>query len=588
MRKAFTLIELAIVLVIVGLLLGGGMGIFSLLVKRSKIIETKDNLKANVEAVVSYATSYDRLPSNSEFKNVVKTIKDSWGKDFGYIADSNLLNNNSICERKTTNIILKRCKDNTCSTITQKVNDIAFIIFSGGANYNIQTSIDTSVNPNEIKIYEPSIKVDDNSTDINRVEEYDDIVEWVTLNDLRVKAGCKGSQINIVNNELPYGYVNNDYNATIYASGGIPFSSGGKYKWCYEGDLPLGLSSTPSYKSNDCLNDDESLWEQSDNFSIFGSPTSQGTYNIKIYVRDDNDQNGNNDNVTSKSFVITINPQTSSNNSSNGPNGAQISFAEDLSEFNEAEGDPNAIQTDTQDNTLLLGGGVYGSKGYGCFWYPENKILANKTMRAFFNFKFALIDTSRDSRRYADGFTFALMTGKNDTDVCGGAGSDMGYNRLPGDSIAVEFDNYPSIWGQNDPFPYNHTAILISEKQGNNYHGTKLNPPCSSGKGCYHTSNVTWLEDGVTHSVRVEIHTNYSDNNCEDQKKNGKFAKMEVWVDCENCDDLTKDYEEKESTISHCFELSKDLKEVKIGFTEGTWGSTQYVEISNFGIGFYD
>jgi len=304
MKRAFTLIELAIVLVIIGLLLGGGMGMFSILVKRSKVIETKDNLKANVEAVISYAASNDKLPSNTEFKNVVRKSKDSWGKEFGYIPDNNLLDYESICERKTTNITLKKCPDTTCSSPTQEIHNIAFVIFSGGLNYNIQTAL----NSGEIKVYEPGVKVDDNSSDMNRVEEYDDIVEWVTLNDLRIKAGCQGSQIKIVNNELPYGYVSSDYNATVYADGGIPFSSGGKYKWCYQGNLPPGLSSTPSYNSSDCLGDDESLWEQNDNFSISGSPTAQGTYSIKVFVRDDNDPSGANDNIVSKSFVITINP----------------------------------------------------------------------------------------------------------------------------------------------------------------------------------------------------------------------------------------------------------------------------------------
>ena len=574
MKRAFTLIELAIVLVIVGLLLGGGMGIFSMLVKRSKVIETKDNLKANVEAVISYATSYDRLPSGSEFKNIVKTPKDSWGKDFVYFADTNLLNSNSICERKTTNIILKKCKDATCSSTSQEIQNVAFVILSGGANFNVQTALNTSTTPNEIKIYEPGVEVDDNTTEINRVEKYDDIVEWVTLNDLRVKAGCRGSQIKIVNNELPYGYVNSDYNATIFADGGVPFSSGGKYKWCYEGNLPAGLNSSPSFNSTDCLNEDEALWEQSDSFSISGIPTSKGTFNIKIFVRDDNDQSGSNDNVASKTFVLTINPQSANNSSSNPPVGAQISFADNIDEFNTVENEDEAIDVDTTENVLYLGGNTNHTKG--CFWFPTSQKLKDKTMRTYFEFTFLTEDSSDDSKGKADGFTFSLMSDKNDIDSCGGDGGGLGYSGID-KSLAVEFDVYPNE-NINDP-TNNHIALDLD---GNIEH--KKPNPSAEDEGKYVGHPATWLEDAKKHTARIEILPNF-DENC-NQKKNGNFVKVKTWVDCDNCNDLTENFEESPN-FEYCIDLKKDLDSVYFGFTEGTGGKVQDVKIENFGIGFY-
>ncbi|WP_281951522.1 lectin-like domain-containing protein [Nitrosophilus kaiyonis] len=576
MRKAFTLIELAIVLVIIGLLLGGGMGIFSMLVKRSKVIETKDNLQANIEAIISYATSNDKLPNYSNYKNILKTEKDSWGKDFVYYADANLLNDNSICERKTTNLIIKKCKDSTCSNVSQQIDNIAFVILSSGGNYNNQTSLDTSSNPNVIKIYEPGVKVDDNSSDFSRVEDYDDIVGWVTLNELRVKIGCQGSQIKIVNNELPYGYVNSDYNATIFADGGVPFSSGGKYKWCYEGDIPPGLNATPAYKSNNCIGDDESLWEQSDSFSISGIPSSQGTYNLKVYVRDDNDPSSNNDNIVSKSFVITINPQTASSSSNSGPTGAQVSFANNIDDFNTVENKNEAISVDSSTNILYLGGNTNSTRG--CFWFPTSQKLKNKTMRAYFEFTFLSEDTSNDSRGKADGFTFALMSDKNDIDTCGWAGGGLGYGGID-KSLAIEYDVYPNnYYPVYDP-SNNHIAL---DTDGNIKH---ISPnPSAEDEGRYIGHPATWLEDGKKHIARIEILPNY-DKNC-NQKKNGKYIKVKVWVDCKNCNDLTKDFNNI-SNFEYCIQLKKDLENVYFGFTEGTGGKTQDIKIENFGIGFY-
>jgi len=131
---------------------------------------------------------------------------------------------------------------------------------------------------------------------------------------LRIKAGCQGAQLKILNNELPYGYAGSDYKATIYAEGGVPFQSGGKYKWCREGALPSGLNANPSTSSNNCLNLQENSWGQADNLSISGIPNNatSGTYKLIFYVRDNQDPSGSNDNIAQKTFVLTINPSGSS------------------------------------------------------------------------------------------------------------------------------------------------------------------------------------------------------------------------------------------------------------------------------------
>ncbi len=104
--SGFTLVELAIVLVVIGLLIGLGASIISPLTKRAKYIETKDIVSAAVESVISFAASNNRLPCEAndnngrvcgppgnwgdEFTPTVRNPNDAWAKAIYYIYDNNL------------------------------------------------------------------------------------------------------------------------------------------------------------------------------------------------------------------------------------------------------------------------------------------------------------------------------------------------------------------------------------------------------------------------------------------------------------------------------------------------------------------
>jgi type II secretory pathway pseudopilin PulG len=587
--EGVTLIEVAIVLVILGLLLGLGAGLIGMLTKRAKIIESRETVDAAVEALISYAAGNKCLTENKTQANLRKTT-DAWNQPL-FIRVANETKSNSelggqcttynatICDRKSTNLTVKICSDAACTSY-QPVNNVAFVVASKGPNYNLQIMNGT----NEIRVYAPALRVDSYSgtyegvSDPNRVEEFDDIVKWVTLDELRAKMGCP-MQIIIINDELPYGFENSPYRSAVFAEGGVPFPSSGKYKWCRQGNLPSGLSANPSTSATDCLSLSETSWGQADNVTISGTPanSTSGSYSLTFFVRD------NNGNIAQKTLVLTIQPQQASS----GPIGAQVSFANNINEFQQAEGDPNAVQVN--GTTLVLGGGVLGSNGYGCFWYPSRYQLNGKKMRAYFKFKFTNIDNSSDSTSYADGFTFAVVTENMPNSACGGAGINIGFGGLNYDSVAVEFDTYPNggSGGRNDPTNYNHLAIV---KRGNNMHGASTamgnNPSCPSA-GCFYTSKPTWLEDNVDHSARVEIHTR-CDSTCSACGSNSQnYALIKAWVDCLSCNDLTQDYSAP-PTVQDCFPLpTSSMNNVKFGFTEGTGGKTQNVEIKDFGIGFY-
>jgi prepilin-type N-terminal cleavage/methylation domain-containing protein len=320
-HKGFTLIEMAVVLIIMGLIVGFGASMVRPLLERSKRIETQEAIKSSVESVIGYAASNNsRIPDTALFPSIIDRQNDSWRQPINYVFDTSLDINNTnsdICGRRTTNITVRRCENAACSTFTD-VPNIAYIIVSGGANYNNQTIGNMAVAAaTTINVYSVGLVVDNNNGDFVRAEEYDDIVEWVTLNELRSKIACQGSQLKIINNELPYGTIGSLYNIRIYADRGVPFTASGNFKWCIKGTLPPGLATTPGTPACPSTTDCASLgtegateWSQANDLQISGTPTTSGTYFFTVFVRDNNDNNTSTaiDNCARKSFVITINP----------------------------------------------------------------------------------------------------------------------------------------------------------------------------------------------------------------------------------------------------------------------------------------
>ena len=619
-KKGFTLIELAMVLVIVGILAGIGVTVLGILVKRAKINSTKEIINAASDSLISYSGSSLRLPSNdNEFKSVVRTPIDPFGKKIKYFVDQNLTSvSKLVCRKRNTNLTVRICNDTTCSSPIE-VKNVAFLLVSGSLNFNIQTGDGNTYTqdhtillstPTTINVYDYGIdNVDNFPADMNRPEKYDDIVKWITLGELQTKIRCE-SKLSILNNELPYGYENSTYNATIFAEGGITFPDGSDpdtnpdYKWCFQGSLPSGISVNCGNNltaSTNCLNPDGSVntganWNQCSSPVLSGTIASgqAGSYNLRFFVTDSEG------NFAEKSLVLTVNPQTSSSGLS-APPGSQVSFANDLGNFSEIENNPSAVNTDQNNGIVTFGNGQNNT--YGCFWYNGTFTLRNKTMRAFFYFKLS-VDTTSDSRGDADGFTFVVRQKPPWNLNCGGTGGKLGYDGLDKESIAVEIDTYPNTsWSTpaedyKDPYTgnngLNHVSIDFNGSvthSGSSTAFARVTSNCTNfsdptKSGCFYTQTPTWLEDGTRHSFRMEIHTQCNNRCTRCGLRRGNKMLIEVWIGCQNCDDLTKDYTLDPPDVKRCVNWTNNLSDVKIGFTEGTGGRTQTVEISYFGIRF--
>lgn len=329
----FTILEVAIVMVIIGLVVGLGASFIGPMTTRAKRIEASQTLDAAMASVIGFATANQAvLPNATQFGQSVRNRNDAWLRPLKYIFDSRLADGvtttGDLCTRRGTHIILNQCNDAACSAPVT-VSNVAFVILSDGENLNNQTNASLeATGTTVINVYPTGTgNIDNDSTDVNRQEEYDDIVRWATLYDLHGSVGCQGQQLSILNTELPPGRVGDTYSAAIYVDGGVPFDSGGDYLWCIEnpgGSEPSSLDFRDSSDSTDInfttdgasLNENSGTWVQSDHILISGSPTNAGSFLLTVWVRD-NSNPGNDaacdsgtslDNCARRSFVLTVNP----------------------------------------------------------------------------------------------------------------------------------------------------------------------------------------------------------------------------------------------------------------------------------------
>jgi prepilin-type N-terminal cleavage/methylation domain-containing protein len=332
-QNGFTIIEMAMVMVIIGLIVGFGASLIGPLSIRAKRIESTETVNASAEAIIGHAAANQGvLPSTAQFTGIIKKRNDAWTRPIQYVYDAVLADGDpttgDLCTRRTTRITLRQCADAACSAPVTVAN-VAFLVLSGGENVNNQTAGTLAVSgPTVFDVYQNGVgDVDGHAAGLNRAEPYDDIVQWATLAELRARIGCRGPQLAVINNELPPGRVANPYSAAIYVDGGVPFAAGGDYLWCVEtptGAVPSGLNFRNHTDTGNigfdtdgsALAESSTVWTRADHILINGIPAAAGSFLLTVWVRDNSNPasdaacagGASLDNCSSRSFVLTINP----------------------------------------------------------------------------------------------------------------------------------------------------------------------------------------------------------------------------------------------------------------------------------------
>ncbi len=209
-EQGFTLVELAVVFVVIGLLVGMGVSLIGPLTRRAKRAETKERVKEMKEAIIGYALTKKEMPcdgsetcsgadGDARFNTLARP------SDLSYIYSGNLRQegaNIDLCTLSATNITLQLCHDNSC-TSSDTINNTAFIVLHRGGNFNKQTNGNGIIPAaTTVIIYDYGIGnvPDGDTSDSNRTEEFDDIVEYVTLPELQGKMCTPCTAYEIWNN----------------------------------------------------------------------------------------------------------------------------------------------------------------------------------------------------------------------------------------------------------------------------------------------------------------------------------------------------------------------------------------------------
>ncbi|MBI4825031.1 MAG: hypothetical protein HY807_01225 [Nitrospirae bacterium] len=312
-KDGVALLHLGIILMIIGLLIVFGIKALGPLLQREKHIDTKDIINAGIDAVAGFAVTNGRIPTVAEFANIARNPKDIWGNDLVYIPDPGLTSGDPICDRNTTDTHVQNCGgDASCASPSAIIDNVAFVIVSGGDNFNMQTNVASST----INTYDYDlIGIDDYASGLNRPENYSDIVLWMELSELKARVGC-GTGIKIINSSLPYGVVTNAYNVFVYAEGGVLFADGADsdpdedYRWCVQEDPQAGLNilcdgnlvSSVSCSWDEVTSTETGTWQSCTSIQVSGTPTQVSTMYIPVYVRDDDN------NIANKTFPLSIIP----------------------------------------------------------------------------------------------------------------------------------------------------------------------------------------------------------------------------------------------------------------------------------------
>lgn len=295
-NRGFTLVEVAVVMVIIGLIVTFAASILRNVGGLARLRDAKDRVASTTDSVAAFAAKNNRLPVFAEFSSTTGSFnyKDPWQRSYQLYPKltpatfSNFTGNglSTFCGRNSTRFSV--CLNNDCTN--NRIDDVAYALVSLGQNLALNSTYPApSGCPSGricLGVQEPT-------------PTYDDLYKYVTLTELKKAAGCVASdaQLRIVNLDLPRAYATSSYKVPIVGSGGVPYPTG-KYQWCVQTNPFNGVTFYADNTSTQIAACSSSYTAASfTNFS--GIPSASGTVYVTV-----KDFTGN---TASKTFVLSVN-----------------------------------------------------------------------------------------------------------------------------------------------------------------------------------------------------------------------------------------------------------------------------------------
>lgn len=342
-QPGFTLIEMSMVLVVVGILLSVMASIYPGLINSANRKKDLARLEQVDSALVGYTLAYAHLPcpdadqdglENREEHSGVCTApagqvpfrtlglssdRDAYGRSMRYSVYIGNDHNADLTNEKANRLgefclLLRNAQKASYHAaythiaallgILPEAQNRAFVVVSGGATDadKVNGFWDGENLPSEVGFDHP---MKQNSP------TYDDMIVTRSFADLTNQLECgkviHGAELDIITHPaLPSGVVGTTYQADILAS------QEGQYRWCYQGNLPPGLTShNPEAFSSDCMQRDSSTWATLEKLHFSGVPAlgTAGVYSLRVFLQDDRIPDSHRgDSFTSRLFSLTVQP----------------------------------------------------------------------------------------------------------------------------------------------------------------------------------------------------------------------------------------------------------------------------------------
>lgn len=197
--RGFTLVEMAVVLIIVGLMLGGLLLPLSAQIDQRNLTEAQKRLDEIKEALIGYAIINGRLPcpdttgdgiedacpsslvtattgGNLPWVTLGLSSQDPWGQVYQYRVNNGYTTTFTLSTTPSGAGVLRVCSDTSC--VSTVASSVPAVIYSFGKNGAIQlpSSADELENANNDRIF-----VSHAFSNVSG-NEFDDIVVWLSQN----------------------------------------------------------------------------------------------------------------------------------------------------------------------------------------------------------------------------------------------------------------------------------------------------------------------------------------------------------------------------------------------------------------------